>query len=218
MRKDKEKAFELRGQGKTYNEIRDHLAISKSTLSTWFGKNKAFPEILEINEEKSRKMNMEKVVIMNKARALSLSNLYEKARFEAVNEFNTFKKDPLFLIALSLYWGEGNKRSRHQIKITNTDPEVVRIFKLFVEKILKIDKIKIKAWLLLYPDLDDKICKGYWMDKLSLSSDNFYKTTVIQGSQKVNHLNYGVCTLGFSSSYIKQKVLKWMELMGKEII
>jgi hypothetical protein len=215
--KNKEQIFELRSQGKTYNEIRALFPVSKGTLSCWFGKNKAFPDILLKNEEESKRMNMKKVLIMNKARTESLSKSYEKARAEAVNEFQEFKNDPLFLIALALYWGEGNKRGKHQIRISNTEPEIIRIFKVFIEKILKIDKIKIKIWLLLYPDLDDKICKDYWIDKIGLPIENFYKSTVIQGRQKINHLSYGVCSLGFSSAYLKQKVLTWMEMLGGEV-
>lgn len=218
MRKDKEKAFNLRSQGKTYSEIHSLLAIPIGTLSSWFGKDKAFPDILSNNRQESRKNIIKKVIAMNEGRKMALSKLYEKARFEAEKEFQEQKSDPLFLIALSLYWGEGDKRNRHQIKISNTDPEVIRIFKLFLEKILKVDKIKIKAWLLLYPDLDDNICRAYWMHRLGLSIENFYKSTVTQGRQKRNHLSYGVCSLGFSSAYLKQKVLTWVEILGRETI
>lgn len=35
---DRQKAIELRKQGKTYSEIRNELKVSKSTLSEWISK------------------------------------------------------------------------------------------------------------------------------------------------------------------------------------
>lgn len=217
MRRDKEKIFELRAQGKTYNEICAFFPISKGTLSCWFGKNKAFPEVLMKNEEESKKVNMEKVKAMNKGRSESLVRLYEKAKTEAREEFAVLKANPLFFTALALYWGEGDKRSKYNIRITNTDPKLIKIFIAFSVQVLGIPKERIKAWLLIYPDLNDNICKVYWSEYLSLSSENFNKTIIIEGKRKVNRLNYGVCTAGFSSIYAKKKLLVWLEMLGDEV-
>ena len=40
MRKDKKKAISLRLSGKSYNEISTKLGVPKSTLSSWFRREK----------------------------------------------------------------------------------------------------------------------------------------------------------------------------------
>ncbi|MEI9914167.1 MAG: hypothetical protein WDN66_04285 [Candidatus Saccharibacteria bacterium] len=49
-----------------------------------------------------------------------------------VNELRT--KEDMFLqgLGLGLYWGEGNKRSKHSIRLGNTDPALIRYFMKFM--------------------------------------------------------------------------------------
>ncbi|MFA6415868.1 MAG: helix-turn-helix transcriptional regulator [Candidatus Paceibacterota bacterium] len=214
MRKDKQTAYDLREKGLSYNEISSSLGISKSTLSGWFSGEQRFSRVLEDNKEKSRKESLVRMKILNHVRHNNLADKYKKAENEAVLEFEEHKDNPLFLVALALYWGEGDKKSKYNIRISNVEPELVRIFVLFSQQILKINKAKIKIGLLLYPDLDDNICKRYWRESLDLEESNFYKTIVIQGRHQINRLSYGVCSLGFSSAELKKKMLVWIKLLG----
>jgi len=215
MKKDKDKAFELRRLGKTYREIEKQLGISRSTLSGWFSKNEEFARVLEENIKKSTEESTVRINRFNENRGKRLKDRYEQARKEAVLEFKQLKDNPLFFVALALYWGEGDKRSKYNIRISNTEPPLVKIFVLFAEQILKIERSKIKIGLLLYPDLDDNICKRYWAEELGLLGSNFYKSIVIKGRDKGNRLSYGVCSLGFSSIYLKQKILVWIKMIGQ---
>ena len=216
MRKDKEKAFDLRKEGKTYKEISAVLGVSKSTLSGWFSRDGQFAEILAKNKVKFNLAGAEKMRFMNNTRALKLSESYKKAEEDARVEFEKLKDNPLFFTALAVYWGEGDKRTPYNIRISNTDPKLIRIFVLFSERFLGISQDKIKISLLLYPDLDDNICKEYWSNGLKLPIANFYKTIVIQGRHKINRLSYGVCSVGFSSGYLKRKIHVWLEMLGEQ--
>ncbi len=40
----------------------------------------------------------------------------------------TKKDHMLYGLGLGLYWGEGNKVSKHSVRITNSDPKVIRMF------------------------------------------------------------------------------------------
>jgi hypothetical protein len=217
MRKDKEEVIKLRKTGKSYNEIREELSIPKSTLSEWFRDQKWSNELAVKLAEKQKSKSIIRMRDLNKIRGANLDMLYKEAEKEAVEEFEQLKYHPLFMSALMIYWGEGNKASRNNCIIANTEYEMVRIFKLFLERICRVKRSRIRAWILLYPDLDEKVCKNYWMRNIGLKQEDFNKSIVIQGKHKTNKLQYGVCNLGVSSTYLKKKILLWIKLLAEDI-
>jgi len=217
MRKDKIKAFQLRKQGKSYNKINKILGISKSTLSVWF-KNEDWSFVIKAKIiEKTKSRNMERIKKMNLARKNRLEILYEETRIEAKNEFKLFKKDPFFISGIMLYWGEGDKSKNSGIvRISNIDFPIIKIFFNFLIKFCKIDKEKIKFWLLLYPDNNEKECKMKWNKKTGIPLNNFYKTQVIKGRHKTKRLIYGVGNIIISNKCLKEKILEWIRLSEEE--
>ena len=218
MHKRKPEAFALREKGLNYNDISRSLGVSKSTLSLWFSKNEQFLAIRDKNIAKNRRESADRMVQTNLTRQASMVEKCKQTKKEAVLEFEEHKANPLFYTSLALYWGEGDKRSKYNVRIANIDPGLVKIFSLFLEKILKVDKTRIKAGLLIYPDLDDNICQEYWSKNIGLDRANFYKTMVLPGGKKRSKLNYGVCSLGISSGYLKQKLLVWIDLMRDSFV
>ena len=77
---------------------------------------------------------------------------------------------------------------------------------------------KIYAGILVYPDLDEKLCRKFWIEKTGLRESNFIKSTVIQGRHKTRRVRYGICNAGLSSAYFKQKMLIWIDLLSKQLI
>lgn len=217
MRKDKIKAFQLRKQGKSYNEINEILGISKSTLSAWFkGERWSFVIKNEIIK-KTKIRNIDRMKKMNLARKDRLNILYKEARAEAKNEFKLFKKDPLFISGIMLYLGEGDKsRNSGIVRISNVDFPIIKIFFIFLIKFCKIDKDKIKFWLLLYSDNDEKECKVKWNKETGIPLNNFYKTQVIKGRHKTKRLIYGVGNIIISNKRLKEKILEWIRLSEEE--
>lgn len=116
-----------------------------------------------------------------------------------------------------IYWGEGNKLSKYRCGIANTEPRIIKIFIRFLREIGKIDEDKIKVWILLYPDLNDDVCKKYWAETIGLKQNNFSNSVIIQGKSKVRRLNYGVCNVGFHARYFKEKMLTWLQLVADDL-
>ena len=117
-----------------------------------------------------------------------------------------------------LYWGEGDKANKSRCLLSNSDPNMLRLFSLFLEKICGVEKAKIKAWILAYPDIDKIKALEFWSKSTSIWPTNFYKTVVIQGKSKRRTLPFGVCYVTVSSSYLKRKIVKWMALLSRELI
>ncbi len=80
---------------------------------------------------------------LDRIRGLNLTRVYEEARSEARQEFEQLKYHPLFIAGLMLYWGEGDMRSRSQVRLINTDPEMIPLFVFFLRHVCLIPEKKL---------------------------------------------------------------------------
>ncbi len=210
MRHDKEKAFGLRREGKTYREIQKELIISRSTLCEWFRNEGWSRHIKKLNTEKQKKLSSEHLNKMNEGRRVMLEKKYEKVEKEATREFEIYKSDSLFMAGLMLYAGEGDKLDKGTIRLANIDFNIHRTFLRFCEKFLKIERNSVKFATLLYPDLDIDLCRKKWSEELKIPEINFYKTQIIQGKLKTRKLHFGVGTTIILNSFLKRKIIFWI--------
>lgn len=218
MRDDKEKVLALRKTGKSYNEIRDSMRISKSTLSAWLSPYNWSQNITQtLAKEASNKGGIH-LRELNNIRGKHLEGVYQDAVKEAMEEHQRLKYHPLFIAGIMLYLGEGDKVSKYFVRITNTDPVIIKIFANFLFEIFGIKKEKVACSLVLYPDLIEGDCKKHWILHSGLDGLKFHKSQVITGKHKTNRLRYGVCTLTISSAYFKKKMTTWTQLLSQEIL
>lgn len=217
MRKDKKEAVELRKLGKSYSEIKKELGVPKSTLSEWFSNLDWSQEIAEKRAEKAIKENTIRIKKLNKVRGKKLDKLYAQARKEAEEDFKKLKLHPLFVAGVMLYWGEGDKSENGPVRISNTDPGMIKAFYHFLKHVCGIKDSDISAYVLLYPELKEKECKEYWIKNTDLSVDHFTKSVVIEGRHETRRLDYGVCNLHTSSKYLKEKIKVWIDLFSEEL-
>lgn len=218
MRKDKEIAFSMRREGKSYNEIRTILKIPKATLSGWFSKINWSKNVAKKLADAVQKQHTIRLIELDKIRGIHLKRLYEEAREEARTEFEELKYNPLFIAGLMLYWGEGDKLTKYSTAITNTDPDLIRLYVFFLRNACRIPEEKIKAHVLVYPDLNEVDCRKYWALESGIDISRFTKNTTILGRHKTRRIKYGVCIVGISSTYLKVKVLEWLKLLPKELM
>ena len=218
MRKDKEIAFKMRKNGKSYGEICATLKIPKATLSGWFSKIDWSNDIAKKLAAAVQKQHTVRLIELDRIRGAHLKRIYEEAREEARVEFEELKYNPLFIAGLMLYWGEGDKLTKYSTKIANTDPDLIRLYVFFLRNACRIPEEKIKAHLLIYPDLDAEKCKRYWAHESGVDPNRFFKTTTIEGKHKVRRIRYGVCMIGISSTYFKVKMLEWLKLLPRELM
>lgn len=216
MRTDKNDAFILRKQGKSYREICKQLGVARSTLSKWF-KGTDFSEAIREELTKSAiQTSTMRLEVLNKARGDTLDALYARAEIEAIHEANLHATNPLFVTAVASYWGEGDKLHKNQLRITNTDPVMIKIFVKFLLEICKVPKEKIRVALFIYEDLIEETCREYWSSQLHLK--NFHKTMVLPSRHKTRRLPYGICTIIVTNSYLKRKMSVWIDQISKIIL
>ncbi|MCX6754945.1 MAG: hypothetical protein NT068_00175 [Candidatus Nomurabacteria bacterium] len=213
MRSDKDKAFKLRKEGKTYRELEKLLTISRSTLSEWFKDEEWSKYIKKSNYISNVKLSTERIKDLNDKRQALLDKTYKLVEKEAEQEFEIYKNNPLFMAGLMVYAGEGDKINKHITRVSNTDFYLHRIFIDFSVKFLNIVKKDIKIALIIYGDNVESDCIDKWSKELGILKSNFYKTQVIVGKETRRKLQYGVGMSIISGKVVvKKKVVKWLEL------
>lgn len=207
MRKDKLEAFKLRKEGKNYREIKEILGIPKGTLSFWFKNFDWSSDLSKLNH--TFNYSTEKIRLMHEARAKQLKELYELALVEAHKDFQGCKKEALFAAGLMVYAGEGDHSvNNNLVRLANTNPDVITVFRSFLEKYYPEMHKKIRISILLYPDLNDEKCLQWWSDSLKITRDSFHKPVHIIGRHKARRLQYGVASLIISNKFFKTKLLE----------
>lgn len=217
MRTDREKARELRLSGKSYREIRSVMNIPISTLSEWFKNDPESQKIFDVLKEKYKSISRDKLKVMYKARLENIELKDKSIEKTAREEYVLLRNSPLFISALSLYWGEGDKMSKYQSRLSNIDPKLIRVYFRFLTEICHLPANRIKSWLLLYPDLNETESKKYWISNACLPAQNFTKSIVIKGKHKSKRLSFGVCNTGVGGRAFKKKLLIWIDLLAKEL-
>ncbi len=192
--------------------------MSKATLSEWFSQKEWSAEIRENLSKKLIQTNAESLKNLNRIRGERLNKLYIEAKDDAETEFQTLKTNPLFLAGMFLYWGEGDKANKYQVRISNSEPAIVKIFLSFLENICGVPKDRIWLSVIGYLDMNINETECFWSEKVSLDRDNFQKTMIIPSRSKVKKLAYGTAVAGVSSRFLKEKVLVWLALLEKEFL
>ena len=218
MRKDKEIAFKMRTTGKSYREIREALGVPVSTLSEWFGQIAWSKDMARKLAAKAQVQHTARVVQLGKIRGRYLARAYDEARIEAKMDLEILKYNPLFIAGLMLYWGEGDKASKSQVRLANTDPELIKLFVFFLKNVCNIPVEKIGISILTYPDIEDETNRKYWSEISGIALDKFIKSILIQGRHKTKRLGHGVCSVYVSSTYFKVKMLEWLRLLPIELM
>ncbi len=212
-----EQAIAFRKRGFTYSEIAKICGVSVGTISSWLKPLPFSEAITKSNKAIAAKDNKKRMASINKARTAERSKQYNEVVRLAEIEYKNYSTSPLFIAGLMLYVSEGDNTHTRLIRLTNSRPDIHRIFIDFLTVYLGVDKKKIRFWILLYPDLDEVICMKFWSKKMGISVSQFYKNQVIQGRSKKRTLHFGVGNTIIGSTLLKKKLNKWIELVLKEL-
>ena len=217
---EKNQAIKLRGLGRSYNSIAKELNISKSTVSSWvkdLGWSQKIKDRLTTENNFQSKARAHEIGKINQNRWLKLR---EDKRVQARDEFPQSKTYPLFIPVLMLYWAEGDSNLKEgNVRLTNTDPRMVKLFIIFAMDFLHVPREDIKMGLILYPDLNQTDCVNYWSEYTGIPKANFYKVQYIKGSHPTKRLENGICSVRIVGGVgLKEKIYCWIELIYQDLM
>lgn len=207
---DRRRAIALRKQGLTYTEIKKKLQVPKSTLSNWLseysltGKQVA---LIEKSVKRNKNLAIEKIrhtKLKKREARLALTYDHEKQQWLPLNERE------LVLAGLFLYWGEGNKSLYGSVSLNNTDPQVLKFTFIWLYRVLKVPKEKIKVYLHLYSDMQVKREMEYWSKELKIPLSQFTIPYIKKTRRDaIDHkgFGHGTCGLLVNDVRLKERVI-----------
>lgn len=213
--KFKARAVALRHQGLSYNEIRRKIPVAKSTLSLWL-------KTISLKPEHKKRLYTKQISI------LSLGSQSQHARRErevtdiiqsAIKEISLpISLEAYRLMGAALYWAEGSKGKRFEV--TNSDPNLILFMVKWVEKVVGVIPVKLKARLNIYPQQNDKKIKQFWSDLTGIPVSNFGKSYIkpLNKNYKKNNLYYGTIRIEMpKGTDVKHRVFGWVQAALQDI-
>jgi hypothetical protein len=168
----REIAIKMRLSGESYSSIQKNVNVSKSTLSLWLREiplsNSRLRELRDFSSVRIEKSRQTKLLKKQNRRA----EVFEKIK----KDFRTIHK-PLFKEGFYLYWGEGTKTAEYTSALTSSDPAIIKCFMEWL-LLLGVDSGDMRVKIHMYSDQVEKELILFWTRKLSLNSDQFYKTYI----------------------------------------
>lgn len=212
----RQKAIELRLEGKSFGQIKTVLNVSKSSLSIWL-KNyplseKQLKALIKPNPIRYEKMRKTKALKKQKR----LDEVYEKMSVK----ISKLSDRELFVVGLFLYWGEGTKSSESILAFTNTDPDMVKFFVKWLN-LFGIDNKKMKARLHLYTDMNVEKETLFWSKYLNIKIDNFNKPQIKKS--KLSDITYkhgfghGTCSVSYGNIHLYEQVMMGLKYIRQKL-
>jgi hypothetical protein len=129
----------------------------------------------------------------------------------------TRNETKLKYLALGLYWGEGNKIPKQGVRITNSDPGVIKQFYKYLVEVCNVNNHKIKFYLQTFKDNEIALAKTYWSYQLSVNDTRIRTCNPVPslGKGSYRHVSrYGVLTLAVFNCHLKTYILNELGKLG----
>lgn len=142
----------LRSSGMSLLEVSRRVGVAKSTASLWLREVSLKPE----QTQELRKRNYSPGELSHQRSVQrSLQWIHE-----AEEAWPALSCDPLFIIGVGLYWGEGTKTGR-VLAMSNSDPSVVEVWMRWCRRMLPRD-VLFSGSVFTHMDVDADVALSYW--------------------------------------------------------
>ncbi len=165
---EKELAIQLRKQGKSYSEIRRSIPVAKSTLSIWFRE-------VHLSKRQEQKITTKRIEAQKRgaeARRTQRIRHSLEIKKSATQDIKNISERELFLIGVTLYWAEGAKEKEYRpsaiTAFSNSDPNMIALFRKWLIKSLKIDEKNLIYELYIHKTADRKTIAEFWKNALDI--------------------------------------------------
>lgn len=215
---ERDKAIELRKQGFSINEIVQKLGVSKGSVSGWVR------DVSLTKVQRERLVNnMHSLEVIEKRREVRLKN--ERARRQKITDrakqdYDDIDKEQLKLIGTILYWGEGGKTKRGMVRVTNADPEVIRVMMRYFREVCNVKDKKFRGYIHTFSHTNSEKAERYWSQVSGIPRKQFYKTYTKPSAASKNKrdaLPYGTFDIYVCDTKLFLTIMGWIERI-KELV
>lgn len=199
----KEKAVGLRMNGLSIKEVSEELHVSKSTASLWLRNLKLNDEAKEKLAQK-RLLRYYKTVLRWQEKSFQEEKQYNSKADSIIKQVNQNIYHIKLFCAL-LYWCEGSKGSKSDLRFTNSDPLLIKTFVTLFRKSFSVNESKFRILMHLHEYHDEAIQKKFWSNVTKIPKNKFQKTYLKKNSGKRIREGYQGC---ISIKYYDSKIFK----------
>lgn len=181
-------ALAMRIEGRSYNEIRRELGVSKSTLSLWLR------DVPLTEAQAAALKDRPKVASVNRGLAIAARNQRRRDAITAAarDEITELSERELFIAGLVAYWAEGSKskpwRPISRTSFINSDPAMIRLFLAWL-RLLGIGMDRMIFRVTIHASADAEAAVRYWADVVGAMPEQFRKTTLKRHNPKTIRKN-----------------------------
>jgi len=207
---EREQARELRRvRGLSVKQIARVVGVAPSSVSLWVRDVPLTPEQLEVLRQKNPAYNRQlRGATRNAERGRARRRAYQEEGRTVAR-----RGEALHMAGAMLYWAEGDKGSRNAVRLSNSDPELIRLFVRFLRAYFDVTDEHMRVTCNLFADhMERKLeIERFWLDVIGLPQSCLCKSVVnvySKYSQKKrrNKLPYGTVRVGVHSTRVVQSI------------
>jgi transcriptional regulator with XRE-family HTH domain len=205
-----------REEGLSIKEIARRVGVSPSSVSIWV-------RDIDLTQDQHAILRLHNRIYDGqiKGRAIAASHRrHERLAAQEGGRCLARVGDPDFVAGCMLYWAEGAK-DRNQLRFSNSDPEMVRVFVSFLRKYFELPEGKIRLTCHLYADHEERQreIEAFWLTALDLPESTLCKSIVNVYSKyskrkRTGMLPYGTCHVSVSSTRVVQSIYGAIQEIG----
>ncbi len=173
----KERAIELRRDGRSYREIQETLSVSKSSLSSWLRDVPVTEEHALLLAQRRRSALLKSSVARH-----SIARIREKRLVDqAAAQIGPISDGELFLAVVVAYWAEGAKTKpwgrRARVEFINSDSGMIRLFLAWLD-LVAVPREDRSYRVSIHESADVEAAVRYWSHFVGVPADRFLRTTL----------------------------------------
>lgn len=211
----RKQAVDLRRSGNSYSQINAKLGVAKSTLSNWLNADPFSQQVKSDNIKKAKLAWANNIAKYNKRRHAAHLEKIKRQLAHYAEEVPTIRTRDLFFLALGLYWGEGSKREERQVRLTNSDPELIAAAMRFFVDYCRIPVEKIHPVINVHSNVDIEEAKKYWSGILNMKIGSMAVYTVVskagRNKRPTHRLPYGTMQLRIRNAEFTRRIHGWLQ-------
>ena len=181
-------AVAMRLEGRSYNQIRQELGVSKSSLSLWL-------RDIPLTAEQTAAINSQATA--NRGAAIASRNQRRRDAITAVarDEITELSERELFIAGVVAYWAEGAKNKpggTHpvQAKFINSDPSMIRLYLSWLALLgIGLDQVTFRVHI--HESADVPAAEAFWTELVGIDRTTLKATTLKRHNPKTNRTNVG---------------------------
>ncbi|MEK7133044.1 MAG: hypothetical protein AAB830_03265 [Patescibacteria group bacterium] len=220
----REKARALRQGGESVGKIATTLHASKSTVSYWCRDiSLSDKQIQNLVRRQNEGGSVGRLRAAERKRSIRIEAVQTESRHGA-QAVGIMSQRDLFILGIALYWGEGYKSGNEECGLTNSNPNIIRAFILWLKRAYSIPAsdliLRVSINNLHHHRID--VVEKYWSKVTGIPHSQFTKTSLIRTSPRKIYSDpeqhYGTLRVKVRrATALRRRILGSIDAIAKQI-